>query len=54
MAAVFNLNHHASYVRWHSLVMSVPNLLVIVAMIALFVVAIWVRLPNHDRKRGRS
>jgi hypothetical protein len=54
MAAVFNLNHHASYVRWHSVMVSVPNLLVIAAMVVLFAVAIWVRLPSHDRRRGMS
>lgn len=53
MAAVFNLNHHASYVRWHFFMMSVPNLLVIAAMVVIFTVAIWVRLPGH-RRRGES
>jgi hypothetical protein len=48
MAAIFNLNHHATYVRWHFFQMSVANILVIVAMLVLFAVAIWIRLPSRD------
>ena len=48
MAAIFNLNHHASYAHWHFFQMSVANILVIVAMLVLFAIAIWVRLPSHD------
>jgi len=46
MAAVFNLNHHASYVHWHFIQMSVSNVLVIVAMFVVFFVAILARFPR--------
>jgi uncharacterized BrkB/YihY/UPF0761 family membrane protein len=46
MAAVFNLNHHATYVHWHFFQMSVSNILVIVAMLVVFFVAIFARLPH--------
>ena len=48
MAAVFNLNHHATYVHWHFFQMSVSNILVIVAMIILFVLAIALPFPHHE------
>lgn len=47
MAAVFNLNHHASYVHWHFIQLSVSNLLVIVAMLVVFAVAILAPFPHH-------
>jgi len=50
MAAVFDLNHHASYVHWHFFQMSVSNLLVIVAMIVVFAVAILAPFPGGKRK----
>jgi hypothetical protein len=53
MAAIFNLNHHASYAHWHFFTMSVSNVLVIVAMLVLFAVAILARFPQHG-KRGDS
>lgn len=46
MAAVFNLNHHASYVHWHFFQMSVSNVLVIVAMLVVFFVAIFAPFPR--------
>lgn len=52
MAAVFNLNHHASYVHWHFFQMSVSNVLVIVAMLVVFAVAILAPFPG--RARGGS
>ncbi len=51
MAAVFNLNHHASYLHWHFIDVSVSNLLVVLAMIIVFVVAILAPFP-HSRDRG--
>ena len=51
MAAVFNLNHHASYVHWHFFQMSVSNVLVIVAMLVLFAAAILLPFP-HPRDSG--
>lgn len=53
MAAVFNLNHHASYLHWHFITLSVSNLLVIVAMVVVFVAAIAVPFPRH-RSIGSS
>jgi hypothetical protein len=47
MAAVFNLNHHASYVHWHFFQMSVSNVVVIVAMIIVFFAAIFAPFPTH-------
>jgi len=47
MAAVFNLNHHATYAHWHFFTMSVSNILVIVAMLVLFVVAIAAPFPHR-------
>jgi hypothetical protein len=49
MAAVFNLNHHASYVHLDFFQMSVSNIVVIVAMVVVFVLALVVRFPG-----GRS
>jgi hypothetical protein len=54
MAAVFNLNHHASYVHWHFFEMSVSNILVIVAMLVVFAVAILAPFPHGRRTRGTS
>jgi hypothetical protein len=47
MAAVFNLNHHASYAHWHFISLSVPNLIVIVLALIVFVLAILVPFPKH-------
>lgn len=41
----------ANYVHWGFIVMSVPNLIVIGLMIAVFVLALFIPLPGH---RGRS
>ena len=53
MAAVFNLNHHASYVHWHFIQLSVSNLVVIILMLVVFVIAILAPFPGH-RARGTS
>jgi hypothetical protein len=53
MAAVFNLNHHASYVHWHFIQLSVSNLIVIILMLVVFVIAILAPFPGH-RARGTS
>lgn len=47
MAAIFNLNHHASYVHWHFFQMSVSNVVVIVLMLVVFFAAIFARFPSH-------
>ena len=49
MAAVFNLNHPAHYIHWHFIDLSVSNLLVVVAMIVVFVLAILLPFPGHKR-----
>ena len=46
MAAVFNLNHHATYVHWHFFQMSVSNILLIVAMLVVFAVAVLAPFPR--------
>jgi membrane protein YqaA with SNARE-associated domain len=53
MAAVFNLNHHASYVHWHFIQLSVSNVVVIVLMIVVFFAAILLPFPSH-RATGES
>ncbi len=49
MAAIVNLNHHASYAHWHFFQMSVPNIVVIVVMLVVFALAIVMRLPGAKR-----
>jgi hypothetical protein len=46
MAAIFNLNHHASYVHWHFITLSVSNVLVIAAMFVVFALAILLPFPR--------
>ena len=52
-AAVFNLNHHATYVHWHFFEMSVSNIVVILLMVAVFFAAILIPFPSH-RATGDS
>jgi len=47
MAAIFNLNHHASYAHWHFFQMSVSNIIVIVLMVIVFWAAILIKFPSH-------
>jgi len=47
MAAIFNLNHHPSYVHWHFIQMSVSNIVVIVLMLVVFAAAILLPFPRH-------
>lgn len=49
MAAIFNLNHHAGYLHWHFITLSVPNVLVIVAMFVVFAAAIALPFPGSHR-----
>jgi hypothetical protein len=51
-AAIFNLNHPASTVHWHFFLMTVANIVVIVAMLIVFTVAVLVPFPGHSRKRA--
>jgi hypothetical protein len=48
-AALFDLNDPAHYVHWHFFQMSVPNVVVIVLMILVFVAAILVPFPKRQR-----
>ena len=54
MAAIVNLNHHASYVHWQFFQMSVSNVVVIVLMLIVFVVAILAPFPGHGAGEGSS
>ena len=54
MAAVFNLNHHASYAHWHFFQMSVSNIVVILLMVVVFVAAILLPFPSHRASQGSS
>ena len=54
MAAIVNLNHHASYAHWHFFQMSVSNVVVIAVMLLVFVVAILAPFPRHGVGGGSS
>jgi hypothetical protein len=47
MAAIFNLNHHATYLHWHFITLSVSNVLVIAVMLVVFAAAILLPFPKH-------
>jgi hypothetical protein len=47
MAAVFNLNHHATYLHWHFINVSLSNVLVVAVMLVVFVLAIVVPFPGR-------
>jgi hypothetical protein len=49
LGAVFDLSRHAHYAHWHFFKMSVPNLIVIVAMIVVFVLAIALPFPRRAK-----
>ena len=50
MAAVFNLNHHATYVHWDFFQMSLSNVLLIACMFAVFVAAIFLPFPGRSSR----
>jgi hypothetical protein len=54
MTAVFNLNHPAHMLHWHFVYMSTANIIVIVAMLVLFLLAIALPFPGLSRRRGGS
>jgi hypothetical protein len=54
LGAVVNLNHPAHFVHWHFFQMSVPNLVAIGVMVAVFALAILVPFPGHRRRRSAS
>jgi hypothetical protein len=50
-AALVDLSHAPRYVHWHFFQMSVPNVVVVVAMIAVFWLAVLVPFPGRARRR---
>jgi hypothetical protein len=50
LGALVNLNGSGTYIHWGFIQLSVPNFIVILLMIAVFVLAIL--LPFPRRKRG--
>lgn len=48
-AALVNLDSPAHYLRWHWILISVPNLTVIVLTIVVFALAIWLPFPGGRR-----
>jgi hypothetical protein len=52
MAAVFNLNEPAHVVHWHFFQMSVSNIVVIVAMLVVFALAILIPFPGAERRQA--
>jgi hypothetical protein len=52
IGAVVNLNHPAHVVHWHFFQMSVPNIVAIGAMLAVFALAIALPFPGAARRRG--
>ncbi len=54
MAAVFNLNHHATYVHWHFITLSLSNVILIAVMFAVFALAIALPFPHHEGAGSRQ
>jgi hypothetical protein len=54
MGAIVNLNHPAHFVHWHFFQMSVPNIVVIAAVLVVFVLAIVLPFPGAARRRGSA
>jgi hypothetical protein len=54
MAAIFNLNHHATYVHWHFITLSLSNVLVIAVMLVVFVAAILLPFPKPRQTENPS
>lgn len=51
LAAPVNLNHPGHYLHWGVVQISLANFLVILAMIALFVLALLLPFPGGRRRR---
>ena len=49
MAAIFNLNHHATYVHWHFIDLSLSNVILIGVMFVVFFAAILLPFPKHKQ-----
>ena len=63
MAAIFNLNHHASYVNFHiggssspflTFDMSLSNVIMIAVMLVVFAAAILLPFPKHRESRSQT
>ena len=54
MAAIFNLNHHATYVHWHFFKLSLSNVIVIAVMLVVFAAAILLPFPRHKQTGSQS
>jgi hypothetical protein len=52
MGAIFNLTHPTHTVHWHFFQMPIANIVVIVAMLVLFGMAIVLPFPGASRRRG--
>jgi hypothetical protein len=52
LGAVFNLNNPAHVVHWHFFQMSASNIVVIVAMLAVFVLAVLLPFPGAARRQA--
>jgi hypothetical protein len=52
MAAIFDLNHHATYVHWHFIDVSVSNLIVVGVMLVVFAAAILLPFPKSRESRS--
>ena len=45
------MNHHATYLKWGWLQISVSNLIVIILMLTIFTLAILIPFPSHDDEK---
>jgi hypothetical protein len=54
MAAIVNLNGHATYIHWHFINVSLTNVLVVVLMLIVFAAAILVPFPGTRKREGNS
>ena len=54
MGAIFNLNHHATYVHWHFITLSLSNVLLIAVMLVVFAAAILIPFPRQKQIGGQS
>lgn len=52
--AIVDLNHQPTYVHWHFIDLSLPNVIVIVLMIVLFLVALFAPFPGSHRRRRQD
>lgn len=54
IGVVFDLNRPAHFVHWHWFQMSVPNIVVLVAMLVVFALAIALPFPGSRGHRSSS